>query len=53
MSNPSNYQPPCTITAEILNRVAAISEAIGRLTVITVIVMSGRGFSPALLLSAL
>ena len=53
MSNPSNYQPACTITAEILNRVAAISEAIERLTVITVVVMSGRGFSPALLLSAL
>ena len=35
MSNPSNYQPPYTITAEILNRVAAISEAIGRLTVLT------------------
>jgi len=29
------YQPPYTITAEILNRVAAISEAIGRLTVLT------------------
>jgi Fic family protein len=35
MSNPSIYQPPYTITAEILNRVAAISEAIGRLTVLT------------------
>lgn len=35
MSKPSNYQPPCTITPEILNRVAAISEAIGRLTVLT------------------
>lgn len=31
----SVYQPPCTITSEILNRVAAISEAIGRLTVLT------------------
>jgi Fic family protein len=29
------YHPPCTITPEILNRVAAISEAIGRLTVLT------------------
>ncbi len=29
------YQPPYTITAEILNQVAAISEAIGRLTVLT------------------
>lgn len=29
------YQPPYTITTEILNRVAAISEAIGRLTVLT------------------
>ena len=29
------YQPPYTITPEILNRVAAISEAIGRLTVLT------------------
>jgi len=29
------YRPPYTITAEILNRVAAISEAIGRLTVLT------------------
>jgi Fic family protein len=28
-------QPPYTITAEILNRVAAISEAIGRLTVLS------------------
>ncbi|BBA35120.1 filamentation induced by cAMP protein Fic [Methylocaldum marinum] len=28
-------QPPHTITPEILNRVAAISEAIGRLTVLT------------------
>jgi len=29
------YKPPYTITPEILNRVAAISEAIGRLTVLT------------------
>ncbi|HDP25488.1 MAG TPA: Fic family protein [Deltaproteobacteria bacterium] len=29
------FQPPYTITPEILNRVAAISEAIGRLTVLT------------------
>jgi len=29
------YQPPYTITPEILNRGAAISEAIGRLTVLT------------------
>jgi Fic family protein len=29
------YHPPYTITPEILNRVAAISEAIGRLTVLT------------------
>ncbi|WP_028324413.1 Fic family protein [Desulfatirhabdium butyrativorans] len=29
------YQPPYSITAEILNQVAAISEAIGRLTVLT------------------
>jgi len=28
----TDYQPPYTITPEILNRVAAISEAIGRLT---------------------
>jgi Fic family protein len=31
----NTYQPPYTITPEILNRVAAISEAIGRLTVLT------------------
>jgi len=31
----STYQPPYTITPEILNRVAGISEAIGRLTVLT------------------
>ena len=30
-----HYQPPYTITPEILNRVAAISEAVGRLTVLT------------------
>jgi len=30
----SKYQPPYTITQEILNRVAAISEAVGRLTVL-------------------
>ena len=30
-----NYQPPYTITPEILNRVAAISEAVGRLIVLT------------------
>lgn len=35
MSKPSNYDPPYTITPEILNRAAAISEAIGRLTVLT------------------
>ncbi len=29
------YQPPYTITQEILNRVAAISEAVGRLSVLT------------------
>jgi Fic family protein len=29
------YQPPYTISPEILNRVAAISEAVGRLTVLT------------------
>ena len=29
------YQPPCTITPEILTRVADIGEAIGRLTVLT------------------
>ncbi len=32
MSAKSMYQPPFTITPEILNRVAAISEAIGRLS---------------------
>jgi Fic family protein len=35
MSAKAPYQPPYTITPEILNRVAAISEAIGRLTVLT------------------
>ncbi len=35
MSQKSSYQPPYTITPEILNRVAAISEAVGRLTVLT------------------
>ena len=30
-----NYQPPYTITTEILNRVAAISELIGRLSILT------------------
>lgn len=35
MSVKKIYQPPYTITPEILNRVAAISEAIGRLTVLT------------------
>jgi Fic family protein len=35
MAYPNKYQPPYTISAEILNRVAAISEAIGRLTVLT------------------
>lgn len=34
MSKPVNYQPPYTITSEILNRVAAVSESIGRLTVL-------------------
>jgi Fic family protein len=35
MIRPSAYQPPHTITPEILNRVAAISEAVGRLTALT------------------
>ncbi|MFZ5564814.1 MAG: Fic family protein [Thermodesulfobacteriota bacterium] len=35
MTKKTAYQPPYTITPEILNRVAAISEAIGRLTVLT------------------
>ncbi len=29
------YQPPFTITPDILNRVAAISETVGRLSVLT------------------
>ena len=37
----SSYQPPHTITPEILNRVAAIGEAIGRLTVLDVRSSSG------------
>lgn len=32
MANPQNYQPPYTITSTILNLVAAISEAVGRLS---------------------
>lgn len=35
MSKTSTYQPPYTITPEILNRVAAISFGLGRLTVLT------------------
>jgi len=35
MIKPSTYQPPYTITPEILNRVAAISFGLGRLTVLT------------------
>lgn len=35
MIKPPDHQPPYTITTEILNSVAAISEAIGRLTVLT------------------
>jgi Fic family protein len=35
MNKKSNYQPPCTITPVILNLVAQISEAAGRLTVLT------------------
>ncbi|MDL2268517.1 Fic family protein, partial [Desulfosarcina sp. OttesenSCG-928-G17] len=34
MKKTAPYQPPYTITPEILNRVAAISEAVGRLTVL-------------------
>lgn len=34
-TNCMKYNPPYTITQDILNRVAAISEAIGRLTVLT------------------
>ena len=33
--NKPNYQPPYTITPAILNLVAQISEAVGRLTVLT------------------
>jgi Fic family protein len=33
--NSRAYQPPYTITSEILNRVAEISEAVGRLTALT------------------
>ncbi|MEX2442819.1 MAG: Fic family protein [Alkalispirochaeta sp.] len=33
--NRSAYQPPYTITSEILNRVAVISEAVGKLTALT------------------
>lgn len=32
---PATYEPPYTITSEILNRVAAISETAGRLTVLS------------------
>ena len=35
MSRSQAYQPPCTVTPEILNRVAAISVAVGRMSVIT------------------
>lgn len=35
MSKSSSYQPPYTITPEILNRIAAISEVVGRLTILT------------------
>ena len=35
MSGKTSYQPPYTITPVILNRVAEISEAIGRLSVVT------------------
>jgi len=31
----NSYQPPYTVTSEILNRVAAISEAVGRLAVLS------------------
>lgn len=30
MSKPTTYQPPCTITPENLNRVAAISEGLNQ-----------------------
>jgi len=35
MSDESTYQPPYTITSEILTLVARISEAVGRLNVVT------------------
>lgn len=35
MSKPATYEPPYTITSAILNHVAAISEAVGRLTVLS------------------
>ena len=35
MSEESTYQPPYTFTSEILTRVAQISEAMGRLNVLT------------------
>lgn len=35
MSKPKRYQPPYTITPAILNLVAQISEAVGRLTILT------------------
>jgi Fic family protein len=35
MSKPGTYGPPYTITSEILNHVAAISEAVGRLAVLS------------------
>ncbi len=35
MSREASYQPPCTITPPIVNLIARISEAIGRLTVLT------------------
>lgn len=35
MANRNNYEPPFTITPAILNRVAGIGEAVGRLAVVT------------------
>lgn len=35
MRKSSAYQPPFTVTPEVVNSVAAISESIGRLTVLT------------------
>jgi Fic family protein len=35
MSAKSNHQPPCTITSEILNRAAKISEYVGRLSAVS------------------